>query len=439
MQTTQSLFSTRKLRTLLFSLLAFTAALSLPAQKEVKELKSLPHKNETFLILVHESVVQTQWPNTLDLVNAPQNITLLNPGACIRVGVVATGDNRDSYLEKTKLSFSVTYAGQKQEHALAPMAQYKKIKPEGGDFVTQVLAAADIKNPLLTMASMGVSADHWCAPVDASDGKATVDAEVETPSGHQTLKPATIQIESFETGSKKAFKDTQEMSTFLMAYYRQQNPARLLPAMLSAIEYQTANPKSDSIENTAAFLSAALKTDPIAAQDFLARIATQPPLPRGLGLDILRSSGYDISTVVKTLSPDDQKKIESMPTLADPYDLSPNRTLFHHLDLMWSTFGATGQFKPIRTIASTLAWRSDYDDFNKLRKSGTHISELTPSIARGLAYMAAGWSMSSFQRTDPLVADYIEYMLASPEIPDSVKTELKGLSTNPAFKQNEKK
>ena len=218
MQTTQSLFSTRKLRTLLFSLLAFTAALSLPAQKEVKELKSLPHKNETFLILVHESVVQTQWPNTLDLVNAPQNITLLNPGACIRVGVVATGDNRDSYLEKTKLSFSVTYAGQKQEHALAPMAQYKKIKPEGGDFVTQVLAAADIKNPLLTMASMGVSADKWCVPVDASDGKATVDAEVETPSGHQTLKPATIQIESFETGSKKAFKDTQEMSTFLMAY-----------------------------------------------------------------------------------------------------------------------------------------------------------------------------------------------------------------------------
>jgi hypothetical protein len=409
------------------------------AQNEVKELKSLPHKNETFLFLVNETVIQTQWPNTLDLVNAPQNITLLNPGACIRVGVVATGDNRDSYLGKTKLSFRVTYAGQKQEHPLASLAQFKKIKPEGGDFVTQVLAAADIKNPLLTMASMGVSADKWCVPVDASDGKAAVEAEVETPSGHKTFKPATIQIESFETGSKKAFKDTQEMSTFLMAYYRQPNPARLLPAMLSAIEYQTANPKSDSIENTAAFLSAALKTDPIAAQDFLARIATQPPLPRGFGLDILRSFGYDISTVVKTLSPDDQKKIESMPTLADPYDLSPNRTLFHHLDLMWSTFGATGQFKPIRTIASTLAWRSDYEEFDKMRKSGTHISELTPSIARGLAYMAAGWSMDSFQRNDPLVADYIEYMLASPEIPDSVKTELKGLSTNPAFKQNEKK
>jgi hypothetical protein len=106
---------------------------------------------------------------------------------------------------------------------------------------------------------------------------------------------------------------------------------------------------------------------------------------------------------------------------------------------MWSTFGATGQFKPIQTIASVLSWRSDYDDFDKMRKSGTHISELTPSIARGLAYMAAGWSMDSFQRNDPLVADYIEFMLASPDISDSVKTELKGLQTNPAFKQNDKK
>jgi hypothetical protein len=30
-------------------------------------------------------------------------------------------------------------------------------------------------------------------------------------------------------------------------------------------------------------------------------------------------------------------------------------------------------------------------------------------------------------------------MLASPDIPESVKEELKGLQMNPAFKQNEKK
>jgi hypothetical protein len=445
MQTAQFLFSTRKLRILVTGLVALAwAAAPLAAQKEVKELKSLPHKNEAFLFLVNEAVVQTQWPHTLNLVNAPANVTLLNPGQCVRVGVLATGDNRDSYLEKTKLSYWVTFAGQKQEQALASLALYKQIKPEGGDFVTQALAAADIKNPMLTMASMGMSADHWCAPDDASDGKATVEAEIESPAGNQTLKRSTIQIESFETGSKKVFKDTQELSNFLMVYYRQPNSARLLPALQSIIsEIAAAKPEdkhsADFIDNVAAFLTAALKSDPVAAKDFLARIAAEPPMTRTLGLLVVRSAGYDISGVLNNLSAEAQQKFQTIHPLADPYDLSPNSTLFHHLDLMWSTFGATGQFQPIKTIASTLAWRSDFDDFDKMRKSGTHISELTPSIARGLAYMAAGWSMGSFQRTDPLVADYIEYMLASPDIPESIKTELKGLQTNPAFKETNKK
>ena len=158
------------MRSFVIGLAALTAvSFPLVAQNEAKELKPLPHKNETFLYLVNEAVVQVQWPHTLKLVNPPQNITLLNPGQCIRVGVVATGDNRDSYLEKTKLSFRVKNSGQTQNHPLASLAQFKQMKPEGGDFVTAALAAGGIKNPLLTTATMGVSADNWCAPADASD------------------------------------------------------------------------------------------------------------------------------------------------------------------------------------------------------------------------------------------------------------------------------
>jgi len=434
------MFSTRKLRSFVFGFLAFTvAASSVAAQVELKKEKPSPAKIEGQPFIVGESVVREQWAHTLKLVNVPMNVTLINPGQCIRVGIVATGDNRDSYLERTKLSFHVKYAGQSQDHPPAPIATYKQIKPEGGDFVTAALGAAGIQNPMLTMATLGVSADNWCAPVDAADGIATVEAEVETPSGHQNLKRTTVLIESYETGSRKSFKNIAELSSLLQVYYRQPNPARLLPAMQTAIAHQTANPQSDFIEITAAFLSAALKTDPVAAQEFLTRIANQPPLTRGLGLTILRSSGYDISDVVKTLGSGDQEEIQSMPPLPDPYDLTPNGTLFHRLDFMWSTFGATGEYRPVETIVSTLSWGADYDDFDKMRKSGAHITELTPSIYRGLAYMAAGWSLGSFQRNDPLAADYIEYMLASPEIPESVKTELKGLSTNPVFKQNGKK
>lgn len=54
---------------------------------------------------------------------------------------------------------------------------------------------------------------------------------------------------------------------------------------------------------------------------------------------------------------------------------------------------------------------------------------------RGLSYSAAGWSLSSFQRSDPLVADYIEFMRASPDVPQGIKSELTGLPANPAFRR----
>jgi hypothetical protein len=200
---------------------------------------------EQQVVLLPESVVQTQWPHTLKLVNASQNINLLNPGECIRVGVYSTGDNRDEYLEKTKLSFRVQFSGRTDTYPLAFLSEFKQIKPEGGDFVAAALSAAGVKQPesTKTMASLGVSVDRWCTPVDSGDGTATVDAEAQSPSGHQVLRSLAIQVESFETGSKKVFTDSQELGNFLQTYYQQPNPARLLPALLFMIEDQAKQPR----------------------------------------------------------------------------------------------------------------------------------------------------------------------------------------------------
>ena len=364
-------------------------------------------------------------------------MTLLNPGQCIRVGIYSTGDDRDDYLKKTKLSFRVQFAGHSDVYPIAFFSAFKQIKPEGFDFVNQALAAGNVKMPerMKTMASLGASVDHWCAPADASDGAATLEAEVESPIGHQVLTSSTVHIESFDTGSKEMFKDAKEFSNFVQTYYRQPNSARLLPALQYMVADQTKNPRAGQAEMLGAFLSAAVASDPVAAKDFQKRISRQPPLTQALGLLALRSAGYDVSGVINAMSPEDQEKFSSLPQLQDPFDLTPTQDLFQHLDMMWTVFGATGQIKPVQTIASTLGWRSDYDEFDKLRKTPNHPSTLTPSITRAAAYMAAGWSLASFQRTDPLAADYIEYILASSDTSPSVKKELTGLLTNPAFKQ----
>ena len=254
------------------ALLAFIcAALPIRAQNATyPPHKPSPAKIEPQIEILAESVVQTQCPHTLKLVNAPGNISLLNPGQCIRVAIFSTGDNHDDYLKDNKLSFKVQFAGHSDVHPLASPSEFKQLKPEGGDFVAGALDAAGLKLPdsFKTMVSLGASADHWCAPVDATDGTATVSDEVESPTGYQVLNSSTIQIESFETGSKKLFKDDEEVGTFLQTHYRQPNPARLLPVLQFLIAQETVHSQEGRTEITAAFLNAALTADPIAARDF---------------------------------------------------------------------------------------------------------------------------------------------------------------------------
>ncbi len=329
------------------------------------------------------------------------------------------------------------FAGHRELHSASAPADFKQIKPEGLDFVNSALAAGGVKLPerIKTTASLGVSAEHWCVPDDANDGTATIEAEVESPGGRQSLTSSSVEVESFETGNKKAFKDAAECGTFLQTYYRQPNPARLIPAMEFMLAEQTEHEAAGQAEIVAAFLSAAVNSEPVAARDFQMRISALSPRSRALGLLVLRAAGYDVNGTLKTMGEDEQKKFLSLSPLEDPFDLAPTRALFQHLDMMWAVFGATGQLKPVQTVASALSWRADYEDFDKLRKTPNHPSTLTPSIVRGVTYTAAGWSLSSFQRNDPLVADYIEYLLSSPDTPESVKSELGGLSMNPAFKK----
>jgi hypothetical protein len=398
--------------------------------------KSGPAKIEPQFYVVGDPVVLTEWPHTLGLVNAPHSIALMNPGQCVRVGILATGDDRDDFLKNTKVSFTVTFSGKSDAHSLSAMTQFKRIKPAGWDAATDALAASGSKQSNPTFASMGVSADHWCVPNDAADGTATVAAETESPAGHQSLTPATVRIQSFDTGSKKVIAGEQEFGDFFKTYYRQPNPARLLPILQFAVADDAQSPSAALLLEVATFLSAALKTDPVAAADFMKRVATQPDTERRLGLIALRSAGYDISSVVKTLKPEEQDEFSKMPAPPDPYDLAPTRELPLHIDMLWGVFGATGGYDPVKTVASGLGWRSDYDQFVKWRDTPDHSKEITPWILHGVGYMAAGFSLASFKASDPLVSDYIDFMLASPDIPITVKAELATMGKNSAFKRD---
>lgn len=397
--------------------------------------KPVPTEIEKQILIFPDEVVTEQWPHTLKLVNPPQNLKLLNPGQCIRIGVVVAGDNRDSVLEKTQLSFRVEFAGQAQDYALAPFAGIKQIKPEGFDAVMQITAAANVELPPLSMVSMGASGVRWCVPDDARDGTATIEAEIESPAGHEKLTKATIAVESFDTGNKHAFKDAEDLEKFTMGYHYQPNPARLYQELLFFCSEKKLSADSNQIMNQSALLSAALKDDPAAAKDFLARVAARGGCPRALGLYGLVMGGYDITPALQSMSEDDRQMFQQRPELVDPYAFDSPADIPAKFDMLWAIFCTTGQYAPIHKIATGLVWRSDWEAFDKARKAHTQFKEWTPSIGRAMVYSVAGWSIESFQRTDPLAADYIDFMIASPDTPDTVKIELKGLLTNPAFER----
>jgi hypothetical protein len=435
MQSFKFLSAARFARSLL--LLGFAAlAAALPAQPDANSPeKHSPPKIEKQILIFPDSVIQEQWPHTLNLVNAPQDLKLLNPGQCIRIGVVATGDDRDSYLENTKLSFLAEFAGKSEEHPLAPLAATKQIKPEGGDFVNAVLNSISVQPPNMSMTSLGASAKNWCVPADAQDGTAAIEAEIESPGGHEKLTRATIQIESFETGSKRTFKDVDEFEQYSMGYHNQPNPARLYPSLLFFCSNSKLTSGPEDFEGEAISLGTALKGNPAAAKDFMARVSASSECTRMIGLIALFMDGYDIAPELQSMSEDEKKGFQQRPELADLYDFSSPAEAPAKFDLLWATFCASGQFATIQKIATALTWRTDWEDFNKARKSSHPPKEWTPSIGRAMAYSAAGWSMGSFQQTDPLAADYLEYMIASPDTSPEIKSELKGLSTNPAFKR----
>ena len=106
----------------------------------------------------------------------------------------------------------------------------------------------------------------------------------------------------------------------------------------------------------------------------------------------------------------------------------------NRMDMLWSRFLATGHREPVKAITTVLRWREDGRALPAMRKAGKKADGLTLELVRAIAYSASGWSLGSFFRNPPLVADSIDALKADMAIPLVIKEELGTLITNEAFK-----
>lgn len=424
-------------RCLLALALILTGCVSLEAQDGVYSKPNKPTPAEILpdIWILTEQVVTVQWPATLDLVNAPANIMRLEPSQCVRFAVFANGDDRDQLLKLAQYQFTVEYGDQEQIFAAEPAQAIKQIKPEGGDFVTSALGAAGIKNPFPSMASMAASRSRWCVADNAKDGIARIAGSVTTADGKNVrLTSRAIDLMTFESArNKPLFTSMENIGPWLQSYYASPDPAQILPAL----RIVSSDEKARTTLNIMQFFVTALKGNPSAGEDLMRRLPGEKIEVRIYSLPLLRQSGYSIDEFLSNFKEEDRAVLRSA-QLPDPFDLIPDQALFQKMDMLWSVFFASGEIKPVRTIASMLAWKSDYLNFEKVREAHQQnpqlTTELSDGIIRGVVYSAAGWSLGSLSRQDGLVADYIQVLKRSPDFPDEAR-QLDELYTNAAFKK----
>ena len=419
----------RKVQLLVVMLLCLSPFHSISQKTvEVKKLPPARVSEDSFLIL--NEVVTEQWPFMGPLINAPTNMAMLNPGQCIRAVALASGEGNEHYFDHASLSWTVRMGGKEDSFPFAATGLAKQIKPEGADFVIAVFRSASIKeNPILSFVTMAASDTKWCVPQGAGDQKAEIHVTVRIGDQSTVLKTRNIQIESLASAAKKPFKDGKDFANFIQTYHVSPEPGRLL----AAFQYLVVMDQKSLVPF--AFFRAAFKHDEATVQGFGAGLTASPKLAEILALNLMAKAGVTLANP-PPLTGEEKKSIAESADIPDGYDMRPTEELFTKLDFLWADFSATGRPRPVSAIVSALAWRTDFDAFDTMRKAGKKPGMLTESVIRGATYASAGWSLDSFQRNDPVAADYIEAIYANPSTPTSIKDELAHLATNPAFKQN---
>ena len=97
---------------------------------------------------------------------------------------------------------------------------------------------------------------------------------------------------------------------------------------------------------------------------------------------------------------------------------------------------ATGDQSYLRAIVDRLDGAEDFPAYQSWAKAHGGVKGMNSRVAEGLVYQIAGWSLGSFQRSDPLVADWLLFWKDDATFPSKSKKEIEGLASNPAFKLN---
>jgi hypothetical protein len=394
-------------------------------------------------------VLSPQWSAQIPptgRVNAPEFFSILYPGQPMAFGLIAEGPDRGQIFASVSVNvrFGTGPGSTREFHQLKPTA-VRSLKAEGADVALMALQAAGISGTerakveaATSLVTLAVFAPDWIVP---SDGRATeVEISVEVSGGTlpATIAPIHLKIRTTADWLKEPLQNAEEVGRQMNRYHSAVAPGQLL----SWFQALAATPRF-SAPPVHGYFAFAFKSDAAvraAAEAYpLLEARAQPPL-----LLALRLGGQDVGQLFPKASPTTTAALATVEPFEDPPTLAPFREpveptavkrLGQRMDLCWAAWMATGDKGYLRCLVDLLAGAADYPAFKSWQESRGGAKGLNARVATGLEYQIAGWSIGSFQRTDPLVMDWLLYWESDPTVPAAVRREIATLATNPAFRR----
>jgi hypothetical protein len=402
-------------------------------------------------VQAHLCVFPEEWASRIPptgSVNYPEFLTTLYPGQKVSIGVMATGIGHDSYLSTAvlRVRFSVGPKVETKE-GLKPVA-LRRIRAQGADFVLVALDAAGISAEeraetaaAMAQQTLAVFATDWEVPSVEQPVDAEVFVDVAGVAPPVALEPVKLRIKPNADWLKESLPSLEQFGQRMNRYQTDLSPGELLAWFTSAAERDSLR-----LESIQAFFVLRFRSNPEARGAAVAAYPSLTAKTQSALLWILRLAGYELNALFPQLPGDALAKFtpiepmpdpRALPRFKDPVDVQAVGQLGHAMDRCWAGWMAAGDPSYLRALVELLGGAPDYPAYKAWQEKRGGAKGLNARVARGLAYQIAGWSIGSFQRTDPRVADWLAYWQNDPEVPAVVRQEIAKLPSNPVFRPDQ--
>ncbi len=247
-----------------------------------------------------------------------------------------------------------------------------------------------------------------------------------------TVQTHAKTIEVKEYANDKYFSDFDTYATWFHTYYLSLAPKKAIDAM-TFFAHADPDIRNKSFHQMNVFFGKLFSDNQYLIPYLLKSYQAQDADTKTVILATLPYIKHDFSSFISQLTDNEQlfyaKWLEQRLTYPDSGIAAPAtlkeaiKTSYQLLDMLWSYFFASGEYRPIKQLVDVLDLAIYKGSLDKFKQTQSPADE--GNAAKELIYKAARWSLESNIRQHKLVKDYSEFIYAKEDLSPQAKQELK--------------